>query len=336
VNTFFGGPDPLRVVFTMNATYGINMVLKGLLKPGDRVITTAMEHNAVMRPLRSLETEGVDVRVVPCSKNGVLDPSDLREALEEETALVVMSAASNVTGTIMPVREAGRISRDRGVPFLVDAAQGGGVLPFNMEDDCIDFLAFTGHKSLYGPPGTGGLIFGNQVDEKSLRPLIEGGTGSRSEDEIQPAFLPDRFESGTQNGAGLAGLQASLNWLMEKDQTEGPGSILRREQELTEQLWSGLSSVPGVKLYGPEDAAQRTGVLSFTMEGLEESEIGELLDDNYGIQIRVGLHCAPAAHRTIGTFPDGTARMSVGAFTTKEDIQTAIDAVRTIAAEHHG
>ena len=332
VNTFFGGPDPLRVVFTMNATYGINIALKGLLKPGDRVVTTGMEHNAVMRPLRSMESEGVTVDVVICDTNGVLDPSDVRKALEDEAALVVMSAASNVTGSIMPVREVGGIAYQKGVPLLVDSAQAGGVIPLNMEDDCIDLLAFTGHKSLYGPPGTGGLIFGNRVDEKSIRPLVEGGTGSRSEDEIQPLFLPDRFESGTPNGAGLTGLHASLTWLTEN----GTGEILSREQTLAARLREGLASVSEVKLYGPEDAAQRTGVLSFTIDGLEVSEIGERLDEDFGIMTRVGLHCAPAAHRTIGTFPEGTVRVSVGAFTTERDVDSAVDAVRSIAAEHYG
>lgn len=329
VNSFFGGPDPLRVVFTMNATYGINMALKGLLKPGDRVVTTSMEHNAVMRPLRSLEAEGLVVTVIACGDDGVLDPSDVKAALKDGAELVVMSAASNVTGTIMPVREVGRYAREKGVPFLVDTAQAGGLVPLNMEDDCIDLLAFTGHKALYGPPGTGGLIIGAGVGEKDIRPLIEGGTGSRSEEEIQPAFLPDRLESGTPNAAGLAGLRASLNWLKET----GSDEILRREQDLTERLGQEIAAVYGLQLYGPEDARQRTGVLSFTIDGLEVSEIGERLDADFGILTRVGLHCAPAAHRTIGTFPEGTVRMAVGAFTSDEEIDVAVDAVRTIAAE---
>jgi selenocysteine lyase/cysteine desulfurase len=279
-----------------------------------------------------MESEGVTVDVVPCDKNGVLDPSDVRKALEAGAALVVMSAASNVTGSIMPVREVGETACQKGVPLLVDSAQAGGVVPLNMKDDCIDLLAFTGHKSLYGPPGTGGLIFGSRVDEKSLRPLIEGGTGSRSEDEIQPLFLPDRFESGTQNGAGLAGLHASLNWLMESE----TGALLRREQSLAERLREGLASVSGVKLYGPDDVAERTGVLSFTIAGIEVSEIGERLDEDFGIMTRVGLHCAPAAHRTIGTFPEGTVRVSVGAFTAEKEVDAAVDAVRSIAAEHNG
>ncbi len=332
VNSFFGGPDPLRVVFTMNATYGINMALKGFLKAGMRVVTTSMEHNAVMRPLRSLEASGVHLEILPCGRDGTLDPGDMRRALEEKTDLVVMSAASNVTGTIMPVREVGTLARERYIPFLVDTAQAGGVVPLSMEKDHIDLLAFTGHKSLYGPPGTGGLILGNRIDEKDLRPLIEGGTGSRSEEEYQPRFLPDRFESGTANAPGLAGLNAGLKWL----QSEGQSRILEREQSLAARLASGLAAIPGVLVYGPGDRAKCTGVVSFTLRGREVSEIGEILDDSFGIMTRVGLHCAPAAHKTIGAFPAGTVRMSVGAFTSQADIDTALEAVASIAQRTPG
>jgi len=329
VNSFFGGPDPLRVVFTMNATYGINMALKGFLKPGDRVITTSMEHNAVMRPLRSLESEGIVLSIIPCGSDGTLDPADVKKALEQKADMVVMAAASNVTGTIMPVREVGTLARERGIPFLVDTAQAGGVVPLSMEKDCIDLLAFTGHKALYGPPGTGGLIFGKSVDPEEFRPLIEGGTGSRSEEEYQPGFLPDRFESGTSNAAGLAGLNAALKWL----KSEGQSRILEQEQSLAARLAGGLAAIPGVLVYGPGDRAKCTGVASFTLRGREVSEIGEILDDSFGIMTRVGLHCAPSAHKTIGTFPAGTVRMSVGAFTSHEDIDTAAAAVEALAGE---
>ncbi|WP_319416982.1 aminotransferase class V-fold PLP-dependent enzyme [Marispirochaeta aestuarii] len=328
LNHFFSGPDPLRVIFTHNATYGLNMALKGILKPGSRVITTGMEHNAVMRPLRSLEKEGIELAVVPCGRDGTLDPADLKKALRQKADVVVMSAASNVTGTIMPVGEVGTIVREKGSVFLVDSAQAGGVLPLDMEKDKIDLLAFTGHKSLYGPPGTGGLIFGSRIRETEVSPLIEGGTGSRSETEEQPQFLPDRFESGTCNAAGIAGLRAGLQWLLER----GREVILKEEQRQSARLAEGLSGIPGLVLYGPADASMRTGVLSFTLEGHEVSELGEVLDTDYGILIRVGLHCAPLAHRTIGTFPSGTVRMSVGAFTGDEDIDAAVRAVESLAA----
>lgn len=327
VNSFFGGPDPLRVVFTMNATYGINMALKGFLQAGMRVVTTSMEHNAVMRPLRSLEAAGVRLEIVPCGADGSLDPGNLELALSEKTDLVVMTAVSNVTGTIMPVREVGTLTLERGIPFLVDTAQAGGVVPLDMEKDQIDLLAFTGHKSLYGPPGTGGLILGKRIDGKDLRPLIEGGTGSRSEEEYQPAFLPDRFESGTANAPGLAGLKAGLAWLLR----EGLDNLRAREQVLTRRLTDGLSAIQGVRVYGPKDATKRTGVVSFTLRGREVSEIGEILDTTYGIMTRVGLHCAPAAHRTIGTFPEGTVRMAVGAFTSSQDVDAALAAVEALA-----
>jgi cysteine desulfurase family protein len=327
VADFFGAQDPLRVVFTHNATYSINMALKGMLRPGCRVVTTGMEHNAVMRPLRSLEQKGVTVSVVPCAADGSLDLEDIREALEQKTDMVVMSAASNVTGTIMPVREVGKLTRERRIPYLVDTAQAGGVVPLSMEADCIDLLAFTGHKALYGPPGTGGLILGEQIDETAITPLIEGGTGSRSEDEYQPVFLPDRFESGTSNAAGLAGLRAALGWIAE----QGIEHILEHEQSLAMKLIKGLSDIPGLSVYGPQNIRDRTGVVSFTLADREVSQIGELLDSDYGIMTRVGLHCAPAAHKTIGTFPSGSIRMSVGAFTTAEEIDSALSAVKMIA-----
>ncbi len=326
VAALFGGSDPLRVILTHNATYGINMGLKGSLEPGDRVITTSMEHNAVMRPLRSLEARGVSLTIVGCGPDGTLDPGDVERALREKADLVVMTAASNVTGTIMPVHEVGLLARERGVPFMVDAAQAGGAVPLNMREDCIDILAFTGHKSLYGPTGTGGVIFGERIEADTILPLFEGGTGSRSEEEFQPFFFPDRFESGTPNGAGIAGLGAALEWL----EREGKDTILRREQALAAKLTEGLASVPGITLYGAEDAGKRTGVVSFTVDNIEVSEIGEILDDEFGIMTRVGLHCAPAAHKTIGTFPSGTVRMSAGAFTTPEDIDTALQAVCSI------
>jgi cysteine desulfurase family protein len=286
-----------------------------------------MEHNAVMRPLRSLEQKGVTVSVVPCAADGSLDLEDIREALEQKTDMVVMSAASNVTGTIMPVREVGKLTRERRIPYLVDTAQAGGVVPLSMEADCIDLLAFTGHKALYGPPGTGGLILGEQIDETAITPLIEGGTGSRSEDEYQPVFLPDRFESGTSNAAGLAGLRAALGWIAE----QGIEHILEHEQSLAMKLIKGLSDIPGLSVYGPQNIRDRTGVVSFTLADREVSQIGELLDSDYGIMTRVGLHCAPAAHKTIGTFPSGSIRMSVGAFTTAEEIDSALSAVKMIA-----
>ncbi len=328
VAELFHAPDPLRVVFGMNATEGINLALRGLLRPGDHVVTSSMEHNSVMRPLRALEREGVEVTVAPCSPEGTLDPQTVLSALRPHTRLVVLNHASNVTGTILPVAEVGRALRQMNGPLLlVDAAQSGGAVPIEMEADGIDLLAFTGHKSLYGPTGTGGLIIGERVPLEEFRPLIRGGTGSRSEREEQPDFLPDMCESGTPNGVGLAGLEAGVRWVLER----GVEAIRAHEVELTGRLLDGLREIPGVTVYGPADAQLRTAVVSFNIAGMEPSEVGARLDEEYGILCRVGLHCAPAAHRTIGTFPSGTVRFALGAFNTREEVDAALRAVARLA-----
>jgi cysteine desulfurase/selenocysteine lyase len=328
VAELFHAPDPLRVVFGMNATEGLNLALRGLLRPGDHVVTSSMEHNSVMRPLRALEREGVPVTVVPCSPEGFLDPQAVLSALRPETRLVVLNHASNVTGTLLPVAEVGRALHRMGGPLLVvDAAQSGGAVPIDMQANGIDLLAFTGHKSLYGPMGTGGLIIGERVPLEEFRPLIRGGTGSRSEREEQPDFLPDMCESGTPNAVGLAGLEAGVRWVLERTV-----EVLRaHEVELTQRLSDGLREIPGVTVYGPDDARLRTAVVSFNIAGMEPSEVGMRLDEEYGIMCRVGLHCAPAAHRTIGTFPAGTVRFALGAFTTREEVDAALRAVARLA-----
>ncbi len=325
----FGVADPLRVVFGLNATDGLNLALRGLLRPGDHVVTSSMEHNSVMRPLRALEREGVEVTVVHCSPEGVLDPAAVEAAIRPNTALVVLNHASNVVGTLLPVAEVGRMLRalGNGPLLLVDAAQTGGTVPIDMEGDGIDLLAFTGHKSLYGPMGTGGLIIGPRVDIERLQPIRRGGTGSRSEYEEQPDFLPDCYESGTPNTVGLAGLLAGVRWVLER----GVEAIRAHEQALTRRLIEGLSAIPGVTVYGTRDPARQTAVVSFNIAGMEPSEVGLRLDEEFGIMCRVGLHCAPAAHRTIGTFPTGTVRFAPGAFTTTEEIDRAVEAVARLA-----
>ncbi|MCS7178666.1 MAG: aminotransferase class V-fold PLP-dependent enzyme [Anaerolineae bacterium] len=328
VAELFNISDPLRVVFGLNATEGINLALQGLLRPGDHVVTSSMEHNSVMRPLRALEREGVAITVVPCSPEGALDPQAVLAALRPNTRMVVLNHASNVTGTLLPVVEVGRALRQMNGPLLlVDAAQSGGAIPIDMQTSGIDLLAFTGHKSLYGPTGTGGLIIGERVPLEEFRPLIRGGTGSRSEREEQPDFLPDRYESGTPNGVGLAGLAAGVRWVLE----QGVEAIRAREVEFNQYLSDGLRGIPNVIVYGPPDARLRTAIVSFNIAGMEPSEVGRRLDEEYGILCRAGLHCAPAAHRTIGTFPSGTVRFSLGAFSTREDVEAALHAVARLA-----
>ncbi|MBC7223745.1 MAG: aminotransferase class V-fold PLP-dependent enzyme [Anaerolineae bacterium] len=323
----FHAPDPLRVVFGLNATEALNLALHGLLRPGDHVVTSSMEHNSVMRPLRALERQGVEVTVVPCSPEGTLAPQDVERAILPHTKMVVLTHASNVVGTLLPIREVGEIARRHGVLFAVDAAQTAGAVPIDMAADAIDLLCFTGHKALLGPMGTGGLVLGERVDPSALRPLKQGGTGSRSEYEEHPDFLPDLGEAGTPNAVGVAGLLAGVRWVQER----GVEALQAHEQALTARLLDGLAGIPGVTVYGPLDASLQTGTVSFNVDGLEPSEVGWMLDEEHGILCRVGLHCAPAAHRTLGTFPRGTVRFALGPFHTAEDADAAVDAVRAIA-----
>lgn len=327
VAQLFHFDDPLRVVFATNATEALNLSLTGLLRPGDHVVTSSVEHNSMMRPLRALQQGGVEVTVVPCSREGVLDPNRLEFAISPRTRLIALTHASNVTGTLLPVAEAGQLAREHGALLLVDAAQSAGACPIDVTADGIDLLAFTGHKSLYGPTGTGGLVLGERVDPSQLQPLIRGGTGSHSEHEEQPEFLPDRYESGTPNAVGLAGLDAGVRWVLER----GVERIRAHEVALTRQLIEGLSAIPGVTLYGTRDAERQTATLSFTIAGKDPAEVSVRLDENFGILCRAGLHCAPAAHRTLGTFPQGTIRFSLGAFNTPEEVATAVAAVVEVA-----
>ncbi len=326
----FHAPDPMRVIFTHNVTHSLNLVLRGFLRPGDRVVTSSMEHNSVMRPLRVLEREGVCVEVVRCGADGSLDMQALRRAITRGTRLVVMTHASNVVGTILPLAEAARLAHEAGALLLVDAAQTAGVLPIDVSDMGIDFLAFTGHKGLHGPTGTGGLVLGQSVKIEELQPLVRGGTGSKSEFEEQPDMLPDKYESGTPNGVGIAGLGAGARWVL----LRGVESIREHERQLTAQLMSGLRNIAGLTVYSPMDAAAMTAVVSCRVQGRRVSDVGLALDDDYGILCRVGLHCAPAAHRTLGTFPEGTIRLAPGPATTSADIEAVIGAFEKMAGTH--
>jgi cysteine desulfurase family protein len=321
--------DPMRIAFTLNITQAINLVLRGVLKTGDHVLTSSMEHNSVMRPLRALEHEGVEVSCTPCTADGKLNPSDLEKLIRPETRMIVLNHASNVSGTILPLREVSLIARKHNILLLVDAAQSAGVLPIDVEFDQIDFLTFTGHKSLYGPTGTGGVVFGEQVDIEIVQPLTRGGTGSRSEVEEHPTFLPDRFESGTQNVVGLAGLGASLKWLRDQSISK----LRKQEEHHCEIMLQGLKEIPGISIYGPDDASQQTATVAINMEGYSPAELGLTLDEEYGILCRVGLHCAPAAHRTLGTFPSGSVRISLGAFHQESNIEYLLKALQKISQE---
>ncbi len=329
LSKLFNVKDSSRIIFTLNATESINLALKGLIRPGDHIITSSMEHNSVMRTLRELETRGIELSVVPCSPRGELDPKDVEKKIQLRTRMIVLNHASNVTGTLLPVREVGQMARKNGLLLLVDAAQTAGTYPIDMESDGIDLLAFTGHKSLYGPQGTGGLVIGERINEKEMIPLKQGGTGSRSEFEEQPDFLPDRFESGTPNGVGIAGLLAGVQFVLEK----GVEQIRQNEITLIEKLIMGLKKIPQVKLYGPESYKDRIATLSFNFAHLSPSNGALRLEKEFGILCRPGLHCAPAAHHTIGTFPEGTIRFGLSVFNTDGDIETAIQAVSLISKQ---
>jgi cysteine desulfurase/selenocysteine lyase len=326
IASFFNVADPLRVIFTANATHAINIALRGLLKPGDHAVTSSVEHNSVMRPLRSLEKQGVHLSIVPCRANGSLDARDVTKVMNSHTRLVAITHASNVMGTILPVAKVASAAHEAGALLLVDTAQTAGTIDIDMPAMGIDFLAFTGHKELQGPPGIGGLVIGENVDVSQMEPLMPGGTGSRSESQEQPNDVPDKFESGTLNLIGIAGLHAGIRWVRNR----GIDTIRSHSKELTQALIDGLSELPGIKLYGPLDTNGTVAIVSFIAQHKRVSEIGLRLDEEYGILCRVGLHCAPAAHKTMGSFPEGTVRLAPGVFTTMDDIRTTIRAIEQV------
>lgn len=326
--TLFHGPDCRNVVFTKNVTESLNVLLKGFLRPGDHVLTSSMEHNAVMRPLVQLEKQGISFTRVPCDGQGRLETDALEGCLRPNTRLVVMTHASNVCGTVLPIAAAGAFCRKHGLIFVVDAAQTAGVLDIDMEAMGIDALAFTGHKGLYGPQGVGGFVLTDALASR-IEPLLSGGTGSLSHTEEMPGFLPDRFEPGTLNLPGILGLRQGLLFLKQR----GIRAIRAHEQALAEQFRAGLRPLEDaglLRLLSGEDGVGRVGVVSVQTLKTELSQAAFALDDAFGIQTRVGLHCAPAAHRTLGSFPVGSIRFSFGCFNTPADADRALSALREV------
>lgn len=320
----FGIADSARIAFTASATEALNFALFGLLRPGDRVVTSTMEHNAVTRPLRALQERGVEVIKVPADRQGFVDPAAIKRACTVTTRMVVLTHCSNVTGTLQPIEEIGPWCRREGILFLVDAAQSAGQFTLDVAAMGIDLLAVPGHKGLMGPPGTGLLYVREGLE---LLPLIYGGTGGNSHSDLPPETMPERLEAGTLNTPGLAGLMAGIEFLL----SEGVAAVRSRETELLAHLVSGLREIPEVELYGPLDSRFHGGVLSFNLAGHDPAEVGFLLDRDHGILCRVGLHCAPDAHRTIGTFPRGTVRVSPGYFTSSAEIEHLVTAVAAVA-----
>ena len=324
----FHGGDCKNVVFTKNVTESLNVILKGFLKPGDHVLVSSMEHNAMMRPIRQLEKLGVEFDRMPCDEQGNLKLDRLESMLKPNTRAVAMMHASNVCGTVLPIEEVGRFCRDHGLKFIVDCAQTAGVLPVDMEKMNIDALAFTGHKGLLGPQGIGGFILKEDMIAL-IDPLLSGGTGSISHTEEIPDFMPDRFEPGTMNLPGIMGLHAGLQWLAET----GIDNIRNHELALTEYFLKGLENLEQkglIRIVGRRDCENRTGVVSIQTLTRELSQAAFELDAEYGIMTRVGLHCAPSAHETLGTFPTGTIRFSFGWFNKQEEADTAIRALEEI------
>lgn len=322
----FNIADSARISFTANATIAINQALFGLLRPGDRVVTTTMEHNAVARPLHRLQGSGVEVVKVEAGRDGLIDPEQLKQAcLAETSRLLVVNHCSNVVGAIQPIDQLGSWCREHNILFMVDGSQSAGAFPIDLQALSIDLFAAPGHKRLLGPAGTGFLYVGEGID---LEPLIFGGTGADSKSAEQPDIYPERLESGTLNVPGLAGLREGLLYLQE----EGLDAIRKRDIALTERLLDGLGAIDSAEIYGPDNIVDRSEVISFNLKGVDPAEVGFILDRQWQIAVRVGLHCAPDAHRTIGTFPTGTVRVSPGCYTTDSEIDRFLQAVEDIAA----
>ena len=324
----FNAESPQRIIFTFNCTDSLNLAIHGSLRQGNHVITSVLEHNSVLRPLHELEREGrIELSLIAADRSGVVNADDFRQALRPNTRLMVLTHASNVTGAIQPCAEVGQIARAAGVLYLVDAAQTAGHLPIDVRALSADMLACPGHKALLGPLGTG-VLYSRPGVEQELRSARQGGTGTRSEVELQPSSMPDKYEAGNHNAPGLIGLSAALKWRLEQPQ----GALQTQETAMLEHLLSGLKSIPAVEIHGPQTAAGRVGVVSLSLADQDPQIVAMLLDQVAQVQVRSGLHCAPGAHRSLGTLErGGTIRFSVGPFTTTSDLDLAIDTLRQVA-----
>ncbi len=318
--------DPNRLVFTLNATMSLNLIINGMVKPGDHVITTMLEHNSVIRPVNHKVKDGSEATYVIPDADGYIDAEDIRKAIKKNTTLVVVNHGSNVTGVVQDLKAIGAVCKEEGIPLAIDSAQTAGVLPIDMKECNISFLSFTGHKGLFGPTGTGGICV---ADDAEIEGTIYGGTGVRSAVPLHLEEYPYRLEAGTLNLAGIAGLSAGLKWVLGK----GIDNIYAHEMELLEMLQNGLLEIKGVELWGTKNLKNRVATLSVTVANFDAQDVGTILDVEYGILTRTGLHCAPLIHEHHGTVPRGTVRFSAGPFNTKEHIEKAIKAVAEIAAD---
>ena len=321
----FNAPDSKNVVFTPSVTYSLNYFIKGFLKPNDHVLVTSVEHNAVMRPLVQMKELGLEFDVVPCDEEGSITADDFRKYIKENTKAIITTHASNVCGTIIPIEEIGALCKEKGLVYAVDTAQTAGILNIDMQKANIDFLAFTGHKGLLGPQGIGGFISSDKL-EGLIYPIISGGTGSLSDSEEIPDFLPDRFESGTLNLPGIIGLHQALVYLKEA----GIDNMRNEKMEITKYFLDKVKEIEGAKVAGKKTVEGRLGVVSIDFEGFDNSIVSFYLSSKYKIMTRVGMHCAPRAHQTLNTFPQGTVRFSFSHFNTEEEVDICIDAIKTI------
>lgn len=324
IGKLFNFDNPKKVVFTSNVTDSLNIAMRGILKENDHVITSGLEHNAVWRCLKTLERDiNIKIDTVECSKDGITNPQDIKKYIKKDTALIVFTQASNVLGTIQPIREIGAIAREHNIPFLVDSAQSAGAMKIDVKEDNIDILAFTGHKSLLGPMGTGGLIINTNID---IKPLKAGGTGGDSAYEYQPDYYPNHLETGTSNVSGIAGLREAIKFLNK----EGIENIHNKEKELTKYALEKLETVKDIEIYGPKDCEKMLSVISFNIKYKRPEDVGSILDQKYDIMLRAGLHCAPTAHSMIGTKDRGTLRIGLGYFNKKEDIDKLVEALNNL------
>lgn len=321
--------DPDRLVFTLNATMGLNLVINGVVNRGDHIVSSTLEHNSVIRPLNhKVRDEGAEVTYVSPDNEGYLDPEDIRKAIKKNTKLVILNHASNVTGVVQDLKAIGKVCHECEVALAIDAAQTAGIIPIDMAEYRISFLVFTGHKCLLAPTGTGGVCV---ADDAQIRGTVYGGTGVRSAHPYHLEEYPYRLEAGTQNLAGIAGLHAGLQWIKEK----GMDSIYKHEMELFTLLQDGFSQIPGVTLHGTRSLKNRVATLSITVKNYDPSDVGTFLDVDYGVQTRTGLQCAPLIHKHCDTFPRGTVRFSLGPYTTKEEIEFTIKSLSEVAADRY-
>lgn len=325
LNTLFNGHDPSHVIFTQNVTMSLNMVIKGLLKAGDHVLVSSMEHNAVMRPLTQLLDKDITFDTIPCDSTGSIQMDSIEPLIRPNTVALIINHASNVCGTIQPLESIGPICKAHNLQFIVDAAQTAGVIPIDVKACHIDVLCFTGHKGLLGPQGIGGIILTKEMAQ-TLTPLIAGGTGSFSHLETMPTHMPDAFESGTLNLPGIIGLNEGLSYI----ESQGMENIHNHELALTQAFLEGLQSIDGINIVGKQNIQDRTAVVSITIDGMDSASIAYELESNYHIMTRVGLHCAPRAHQTLRTYPEGTVRFSFGYANTHEDVESALSALHRI------